>query len=62
MEEKIHDPKLLTGLHLEDETVESLRRHPSIEGKLLKKITHKKIIPNSPMVPNMIFVVLIHTH
>ena len=38
-----HNPKLLTGLHLEEETVEDFKRHPSIEGKAVIKVSHDPI-------------------
>ena len=41
-----HNPKLLTGLHLEEETVEALKRHPSIEVKAVIKFSHDPIRPN----------------
>ena len=57
-----HNPELLTGMKLEEETVASLRRHPSLEGQVVTKGTHNPILPNSPTLPKMIFVALIHPH
>ena len=33
----LHDPKLLTGMELEEETVVYLRRYPSLEGEVGNK-------------------------
>ena len=50
MEEEVakinHDPKLLTGLQVEEETVTALRRHPRIEWKAVTKGSHDPIRPN----------------
>ena len=43
MEKTIHNPKLLTGLYLEEETVEAFKRHPHIEGKSVIKVSHDPI-------------------
>ena len=42
------DPKLPTIMKLYQETQAYLPRHPSIEGKAVKKSTHIKIYPNIP--------------
>ena len=63
MREKItHDPELLTGMQLEEETVEYLIRHPSLEEKVATKGTHDLILPNIPTFPKMIFVAPINPH
>ena len=41
-----HDPKLPTGLHLEEETAADFRRHPSLEGKAMIKVSHDPIHQN----------------
>ena len=41
-----HELKLPTGLHLEEETVTAFRRHPSLEGKAVIKVSHYPIRPN----------------
>ena len=38
----------------------ALRRHPSLDGKLVTKGIHNPIPPNSPTLPKMSFVALIH--
>ena len=41
-----HDPKILTGIQLEEETVTDFRRHPSLEGKAVIKGSHDPIRQN----------------
>ena len=41
-----HDPKILTGIQLEEETVTDFRRHPSLEGKAVIKGSYDQIRPN----------------
>ena len=43
MAKTTHNPKLLTGLYLEEETVEAFKRHPHIEGKSVIKVSHDPI-------------------
>ena len=47
MEKITHDPKLPIGMHLEEEAVAALRRHPSLEGKAVIKGIHDPIRPTS---------------
>ena len=46
MEKITHDPKLSNGLHQKEETVEALRRQPSLERKAVIKVSHDPICPN----------------
>ena len=40
----------------------ALRRHPILEGKVVKKVAHNPVLPNSPTVPKISSVDLIHLH
>ena len=53
-----HNPKLPTGLCLEEEMVAALRRHPSIEGKAVIEVSHDPIRPTGMSLEEEMVVVI----
>ena len=49
-------------MQLGDKTVAALRRHPSLKGKAVTKVSHGPILPTSPTLPNMRFKALFCPH
>ena len=53
-----HDPKLPTGLNLEDYMVEDFRIHPSLEGETVIKGSHGPIRPKGLLLEDDMVVVI----